>query len=65
MARLLAAVSAAAELVVRDGGVRTGTLLRWRDDVQTMPARERAWIVAARLQAVITTAAMAEADKNA
>jgi hypothetical protein len=30
-----------------------------------MPARGRAWTAAARLQAVITTAAMAEADKSA
>jgi hypothetical protein len=29
------------------------------------PARERAWTAAARLQAVITTAAMEEAERNA
>jgi transposase len=30
-----------------------------------MPARGRAWTASARLQAVITTAALSEADKNA
>ncbi len=30
-----------------------------------MPARGRAWTAPARLQAVITTAALSEADKNA
>lgn len=42
-----------------------GTLKRWRDDVQSMPARWRAWTASARLQAVITRAAMPEAGKSA
>jgi hypothetical protein len=50
--------------VTREVGDGTGTLQRWRDDVQSMPALGRAWTAPARLQAVITTAAMAEADKG-
>ena len=46
-------------------GIGVGTLQRWRDDVQSMPARGRAWTAPARLQAVITTAAMPEAGKSA
>ena len=65
VARLLPPESAAAELVAREVGVGTGTLQRWREDVQSMPARGRAWTAAARLQAVITTTAMPEAGKSA
>ena len=53
------------ELVAREVGVGTETLQRWRDDVQSMPARGRAWTAPAKLQAVITTAALSEIDKNA
>ena len=42
-----------------------GTLERWLDDAQSRPARGRAWTAAARLEAVITTAAMDEATKGA
>lgn len=42
-----------------------GTLERWREDAQTRPARGRAWSAGARLEAVITTAAMNEAAKGA
>ena len=34
--------SAAAELVAREVGVGAGTLQRWRDDAQSMPAHMRA-----------------------
>ena len=57
--------SAAVELVAGEVGVRAGTLQRWREDVQSMPARGRAWTAAARLEAVITTAALSEAGKSA
>ena len=63
--RLLPPESAAVELVAREVGVGAGTLQRWRDDIQSMPARGRAWTATARLQAVITTAAMPEVGKNA
>ena len=53
------------ELVAKDMGIAEGTLQRWKDSAQSMPARGRAWTASARLQAVITTAALSEADKSA
>jgi len=53
------------ELVAREVGVATGTLQRWREDVQSRPALGRAWTAAARLEAVVTTAAMPETGKSA
>ena len=41
------------------------TLERWRADALSTPARERAWTAAARLQAVIATASMDEAQLSA
>ncbi|HYN63275.1 MAG TPA: IS3 family transposase, partial [Candidatus Limnocylindrales bacterium] len=41
------------------------TLERWREDAQSRPARGRAWTAGARLEAVITTAAISEASKSA
>ena len=41
------------------------TLERWREDVQTRPARGRAWSASARLEAVITAAALDETGKSA
>jgi transposase len=51
--------------VAREIGVGVGTLERWRSDALSRPARERAWTAAARLEAVLTTAAMDEASKSA
>ena len=65
MARLLPPESATLEVVAREVGIGAGTLARWREGLQSRPARGRAWTAAARLEAVITTAAMAEADKGA
>ncbi len=65
VARLLPPESAALELVSREVGIASGTLQRWREEIQSMPALGRAWTAPARLQAVITTAALSEADKNA
>ena len=65
MARLLPPESAALELVAREVGIGAGTLERWREDAQSRPARGRAWTAGARLEAVITTAAMGEAGKSA
>jgi transposase len=45
--------------------VSVATLERWRADALSTPARERVWTAAARLQAVITTAAMDEAQRSA
>jgi len=65
VARLLPPESSAVSVVAREVGIGEGTLQRWLDKAQSMPARGRAWTAPARLQAVITTAAMAEADKSA
>ena len=53
------------EVVAREIGIGAGTLERWLEDVQSRPARGRAWTALARLNAVITTAAMPEAGKSA
>ena len=65
VARLLPPESATLELVSKEVGVASGTLQRWREEVQSMPARGRAWTAPSRLQAVITTAALSETDKSA
>jgi len=65
VARLLAPESAAPEVVSREMGIGVGTLERWLEDAQSRPARGRAWTAVARLEAVITTAAMSEAHKSA
>ena len=65
MARLLAPEIAAPEVVSREMGIGVGTLERWLEDAQSRPARGRAWTAVARLEAVITTAAMSEAHKSA
>jgi DNA-binding transcriptional MerR regulator len=65
VARLLAPESAEIGAVSREVGVSVQTLERWREDAQTMPARGRAWSAAARLEAVITAAAMDEVGKSA
>lgn len=57
--------SAPLEVVSREIGVGVDTLERWRSDSLSRPARERAWTAAARLEAVIATAAMDEAAKSA
>ena len=65
VARLLPLESKAVEIVARDAGVGVGTLQRWLADVQSMPARGRAWTAPGRLDAVITTAAMDDSTKSA
>ena len=65
VARLLPPENAAVEVVAREIGVAAGTLKRWREDAQSRPARGRAWTAGARLEAVITAAAMDETGKSA
>mgnify|MGYP003439383197 FL=1 len=65
VARLLPPESAPLDVVSREMGVGVGALERWRDEAQSMPARGRAWTAGARLEAVITTAAMSESAKSA
>lgn len=65
VARLLPPESAQVGVVSQEIGVSVQTLERWREDAQSRPARGRAWTAGARLEAVITTAAMNEAAKSA
>ena len=65
VARLLPPESASLEELSREAGVGVGTLERWREEVQSRPARGRAWTASGRLEAVITTAALSEAGKSA
>jgi transposase len=65
VARLVPPESAALEVVAREVGVGAGTLERWREDAQSRPAPGWDWTAGARLEAVITTAAMGEAGKSA
>jgi len=65
LARLLPPESAEVGVVANETGVSVQTLERWREDAQSRPARGRAWTAGARLEAVITAAAMDEAGKSA
>jgi DNA-binding transcriptional MerR regulator len=65
VARLLPPESADISRVSQELGVSVSTLERWRADALSTPARERVWTAAARLQAVITTASMDEAQRSA
>jgi transposase-like protein len=65
VARLLPPESASVDVVSREIGVSVATLERWRSDALSMPGRAPAWTAAARLEAVLTTAAMDEAAKSA
>ena len=64
VARLLPPESANVGVVAKEIGVSVQTLERWRNDAQSMPALGRAWTAGARLEAVIASAAMGEADKS-
>ena len=64
VARLLPPESAEVSRVSQEIGVSVATLERWRADALSRPARERAWTAAARLEAVIATAAMDEAQRS-
>jgi hypothetical protein len=63
--RLLPPESADVVTVATETGVLVKTLERWREEVQSRPARGRAWTAGARLDAVITTAALDEVGKSA
>ena len=65
VARLLPPESASVDVVSREIGVSVATLERWRSDALSMPGRAPAWTAAARLEAVLTTAAMDEAARSA
>ena len=63
--RLLPPESANVGAVAKEIGVSVQTLERWREEAQSRPARGRAWTAGARLEAVITTAALDEVGKSA
>jgi transposase len=68
VARLLPPESAAINLVSREVGIRVTTLERWRADAWVNGSANggsQRWTAAARLQAVIVTAAMDEATRSA
>jgi len=65
VARLLPPESSPVQTVSQELGVSVATLERWRADALSTPARERVWTAAARLQAVIATAAMDETQRSA
>jgi transposase-like protein len=71
VARLLPPESSAVEVVSREVGVSVATLERWRADALANGASDRRagggqrWTPAARLEAVIATAAMDEAARSA
>jgi transposase len=67
VARLLPPESSSVEHVSREVGVSTATLERWRADALAngTGGGSQRWTAAARLQAVIVTAAMDEATRSA
>jgi len=67
VARLLPPASAALEAVSREVGVSVATLDRWRTAAlaQSASGGQPRWTAAARLEAVIATAAMDEAARSA
>ena len=70
VARLLPPESSAVEVVSREVGVSVATLERWRAGALANGAGDRGggsqrWTAAARLEAVIATAAMDEAARSA
>jgi len=65
VARLLPPESAPVQVISQELSVSVATLERWRADALAEPGREQVWTPAARLQAVIATAAMDEAQRSA
>ena len=65
VARLLPPESAPVEVVSREIGVSTSTLERWRADALATGERAGIWTAAARLEAVLATAAMSQAETAA
>jgi len=67
VARLLPPESSSVEIVSREVGVSVATLERWRADALASGpgGGSQRWTAAARLQAVIATAAMDEATRSA
>ena len=64
VARLLPPLNESSEVVARDAGIAAVTLERWRSEFLLLPASDQSWSGAARLDAVVTTAAMDEVSKS-
>ena len=65
VARLLPPENAAPDVVAQEIGVSADTLERWRAEALAKPATERMWTAAARMEAVIATAALDESARSA
>ena len=65
VARLLPPESSPVEVVSREIGISSGTLERWRSEALAAPSNDKTWTAAARMEAVIATAAMDETAKSA
>jgi transposase-like protein len=65
VARLLPPESAPLQVVAREVGVSADTLERWRSEALAQPVQQRTWTAAARLEAVIATAALDETARSA
>ena len=65
VARLLPPEGASPETVSREIGVSAATLERWRAAALAEPATQRTWSAAARLEALIATAALDETARSA
>ena len=64
VARLLPPESASVDAVSREIGVAVATLERWRANALAEPSGKRLWTAAARLEAVIATAALNESERG-
>ena len=58
VAKLLPPESASVSAIAKEVGVTVQTLERWRDEAQSRSTRGRTWTAGARLEAVITAAAL-------
>lgn len=65
VARLLPPESSSVEAVSNEIGVSVATLERWRSEALAKPVGTRTWTPAARLEAVIATAALDEVSRSA
>ncbi len=65
VARLLPPESAPVDVVSQELHISAATLELWRAAALAAPDKERIWTPAARTQAIIATAAMDEASRNA
>lgn len=65
VARLLPPESVAINALARELGVSTATLERWRANAVLDGSSGKTWTAAARLDAVITTAALNETERGA